>query len=290
MRIFILILFTFSLFCSCQSTGQKSRKGGFDIAKKGINIDSANLEVWNSLEALFQQNSSLSMSEKMTSNAKLFLQTPYLGGTLEGDKESLIINLRELDCTTFVENVLAIANLDTVNVYSFANSLQQIRYRKGVCDDYSSRLHYFSDWILDNEKIHLLRNITSEIGGVIYPKHINFMTSHISAYPALKKDSSLVEKIRDREDFLNSKKRFFIPEEDLRKLENKIQNGDIIAITTSIKGLDVSHVGIAIYVNDRLHLLHASSRAKKVVVSDIPLQDMLMNNRRQTGVFVVRPN
>ena len=67
-----------------------------------------------------------------------------------------------------------------------------------------------------------------------------------------------------------------------------IMDGDIIAITTKLPGLDIAHVGIAEYRNGKLHLLHASSTLGKVVVSDTPLSHMLNNNKSWTGIRVVR--
>ena len=67
-----------------------------------------------------------------------------------------------------------------------------------------------------------------------------------------------------------------------------IMNGDIIAITTKLPGLDIAHVGIAYYVNGKLHLLHASSTLGKVVVSEKPFNHMLNNNKSWTGIRVVR--
>ena len=49
-----------------------------------------------------------------------------------------------------------------------------------------------------------------------------------------------------------------------------IKDGDIIAITTNTPGLDVAHMGIAFYADNKLLLVHASSTDKKVVVSKVP--------------------
>ena len=67
-----------------------------------------------------------------------------------------------------------------------------------------------------------------------------------------------------------------------------IMDGDIIAITTKLPGLDIAHVGIAQYIKGKLHLLHASSTLGKVVISDDPLNHMLNNNKSWTGIRVVR--
>ena len=75
------------------------------------------------------------------------------------------------------------------------------------------------------------------------------------------------------------------------KLQNiktaQIKEGDIIAITTSTKGLDVSHVGIAVKVDGEIHLMHASSKEGKVVIDKHSLQEYVRRNRA-TGIRVVR--
>jgi hypothetical protein len=222
----------------------------------------------------------------------MFLQTPYVGGTLESEGgEKLVVNLRELDCTTYLENVVVLSSIARQNDFSendFLNKLKKLRYRKGELGDYSSRLHYFSDWIFENEQKGIVKNVTREIGGVAYQKEINFMSNHVDSYAALKADSSLIVSIRNTENAINGRDLFYIPEDDIQGVEDKIHNGDLIAITTKIKGLDISHVGIAIHVNDRLHLMHASSLAKEVVISDIPLADILKESKLQSGIMVAR--
>ena len=98
----------------------------------------------------------------------------------------------------------------------------------------------------------------------------------------------LIETIKQIEKEINNKKHFYIPENKIQEIEKLINNGDFIAITTKIKGLDVSHTGIAIHINNRLHLMHASSKAKKVVISEIPLAEMIKKNRLQSGIMIVR--
>ena len=68
----------------------------------------------------------------------------------------------------------------------------------------------------------------------------------------------------------------------------KIKNGDILAITTDIKGLDVVHVGFSFWMGEKLHLLHASSVAKKVIEDSLSLYEYSKNKKAHTGVRVVR--
>ena len=124
----------------------------------------------------------------MVSIGKTFIGTPYVAKTLEvGETESLVVNLHGLDCTTFVENVLAFSLLlrkGASDFDAFTRTLENIRYKDGKLDGYASRLHYFSEWIANNQKKGLLKDITAEIGGEVITKNINFMSTHRQLYPA----------------------------------------------------------------------------------------------------------
>jgi len=284
----ILVVLLISL-SSCQ--GKKIQQE----VKDSVQLkDSVDQEIFNSIREIAVSASldSLSLEDRVIEVAKMFVQTPYVGGTLDGnEKEQLVVNFRELDCTTYLENVAALSKVlsnDSLTTDDFLKELENLRYRNGKLTDYSSRLHYFSDWIYENEKKGIVKNITDEIGGEKYNKTINFMSTHVGSYLVLKADSSLVEEIRKIENEINKRELFYIPEAKIQQLEDKIHNGDLIAITTKIEGLDISHVGIAIHVNNRLHLMHASSKAKKVVISDIPLAEMLMQSKYQSGIMVAR--
>ena len=51
---------------------------------------------------------SLPTGELMVKTARFFLDAPYVAATLEKEPEGLVINLREMDCMTLVENVVAL--------------------------------------------------------------------------------------------------------------------------------------------------------------------------------------
>ena len=116
-----------------------------------------------------KKNSTTFPGQLMLEIGKFFLGTPYRAGTLETKgAEHLVVNLREHDCFTFVENVVALAWLVKSREKSFdafRRVLLKIRYRQGRLQGYSSRLHYFSDWIHDNQKKGIVRDVTAEIGG-----------------------------------------------------------------------------------------------------------------------------
>ena len=82
--------------------------------------------------------------------AQKFVGIPYVAHTLEGDKqERLVVNTRQLDCTTLVETVTALTLCAQRKDYSwlaYQQALVGLRYRGGVINGYPSRLHYFTEW------------------------------------------------------------------------------------------------------------------------------------------------
>ncbi len=223
---------------------------------------------------------------------KTFLGLPYVAKTLEvGDKESLIINLQGMDCTTFVENVLAFHSLlevENKDLKAYAAALEKIRYRDGLLDGYGSRLHYFSEWIANNEQKGVLKDITAEIGGEVRKKKIDFMSRNRELYPFLATPENY-SKILQSEASLNNRPLCILPSDLVAEKEALIATGDIIALTTAIEGLDITHTGIAIREADgRIHLLHASASGQ-VEISKLPLSEYLKKISKNTGIIVARP-
>lgn len=222
-----------------------------------------------------------------------FLGTEYRAHALDiPGEERLVVNLRGLDCVSFCENALVLARCVKMQKLTFDDykaELQHVRYRGGIIDRYPSRLHYFTDWISDNEKKGILKNVTKELGGEPYRKVINFMSTHPEAYRQLRENPEFVALIAAQEKELSARAQFFIPKEKLRFREEHIEDGDILAITTTIEGLDVSHTGIAVQQNGRLHMLHAPDVGYRVTITELPLTDYLATKKTQSGVIVARP-
>lgn len=226
---------------------------------------------------------------------KTFINTEYKAHTLEvADEEQLIINFSGLDCTTFLETTFALARCIKQNkttFESFRNELQLIRYRDGKIEEYPSRLHYFSDWIYDNIKKGLIKDVTKDIGGKPIKFKVNFMSKNPHLYKHLKSNPGFVNIIKKQEEEINNREYYFIPENKISKAESKIQNGDLIAITTSDKGLDIGHVGIALKMdNGRIHFLHAPQVGSKVTITEYPLADYIRKIKKHTGIIVLRAN
>jgi hypothetical protein len=208
-----------------------------------------------------------------------------------------VVNLRGLDCVSFCENAVVLARCIKKHAMTFdeyKKELQYLRYRGGVIDRYPSRLHYFTDYIYDGEQKGVWRNVTKELGGKRYRKSINFMSTHPEAYRQLKQNPEFVEAIRSQELEISRREQWYLPKENIRAVEKKIGNGDILAVTTNIEGLDVSHTGVALWQQsasgeERLHLMHAPDEGLKVMVSELPLVEYLQQHRQQTGIIVARP-
>jgi hypothetical protein len=221
-----------------------------------------------------------------------FVGAPYTPATLEAPgPEGLVVNLREFDCVTYVENMLAMARAIRSGRTSFDDyraTLQTIRYRDGKLNDYPSRLHYFSDWIYDNERKGIVTAQTRELGGVVDPEPIDFMTQHRASYRQLADDGQF-RQILQQESALAQRTRYMIPESRIEDVAAGIRNGDVIAATSSVKGLDVAHTGLALWKNGRLHLMHAPLIGDSVEISEDPLAERVIFIPRQDGIMVARP-
>ena len=288
MRLMLNFITILILFLSCNSAESKRTQIQEKISYQPQ--DKEKLE--HALNVL--SNETYSSMEVMTMKVgTFFLETPYAEKTLEIEPEQLVINMREMDCTTFAENCLAIARTlkgRNPGFEQFTKELKNIRYRNGEINDYPSRLHYFSDWIYNNSQKKLVADVSKEIAETPYPLNINFMSTHPESYKQLTDNSAYISEIARQEKEISGREMYYIPEDKIVEFENQLTDGDIIGITTNVKGLDIQHVAILIHRAGRIHLLHASSSAKKVVISDETLEDYLLNSNSATGIMVVRPH
>ncbi|MBO4802970.1 MAG: DUF1460 domain-containing protein [Muribaculaceae bacterium] len=225
--------------------------------------------------------------------ARQLLGTPYVAHTLEGDEELLTINIHELDCLTFIETLYALTRATMAHRNSwrdFAANIENIRYRGGEMGDYSSRLHYISEWIIDNHLRGNLVEVTPDLPHVDYMvKNIDYMTHHTDSYRQLKNDTAMVEKIK-RYELRNHRfpylKRSWLNDKEVKAA---LRSGDFITLVTKIEGLDVSHNGIII-VDDKgdPYLLDASMSGGKVMLESKPLFKFLERSKTNIGVRVFR--
>ena len=221
-----------------------------------------------------------------------FRGKPYMAGLLDvPSKETLICRLDGFDCVTFVESALALATAVKQQDYdyeTYARLMRDQRYRGGEMDGYCSRLHYFSEWIADNEARGNVRNITEEIGGEPLDKEIDFMSQHRDSYARFATNDSVFQCILDMEERLGNVSLHYIPQDRISAIYDELEAGDIIATATDIEGLDVTHTGL-VYENEegQTGLLHASTTGGVKISPD--LQSYIQDNNKQIGIVVARP-
>ena len=232
--------------------------------------------------------------------AERFVGTPYEPRTLElPGPERLVINLEALDCVTLVENVVVLARLawsrgpelgdDTAAFENaYRDELSALRYRGGQLAGYPSRLHYFSEWIADNEASGALLDLSHELGGVPDSSAVDFMSTHPNAYRQLS-DSAVLAAIAAVEARVSAEARYYVPQGSIGAVAHSVRDGDIVAATSTVAGLDIAHTGIALWRGGELHLLHAPLVGSHVQVSEELLAERILRIGSQDGIMVARP-
>lgn len=227
--------------------------------------------------------------------ARKYIGTPYVGGMLDASsEEKLIVDTRHVDCTTLVEQVVALARCaqrgDT-SFCSFCAQLRQVRYIGGEVA-YVKRQHYFTVWIDANEREGIVRNVYSP---TIFTQRqqvrVNWMTTHTASYKMLSAHPSWQRGIKEMEQSITGNTYPYIPKQEIANnalFRSIIHDGDIIAILTNKRGLDTTHIGLASWHNDGLHLLNASSIHKKVVDEPMLLSNYMQRHPSQIGIRVCR--
>jgi len=232
---------------------------------------------------------------------ELALGSPYRANTLEEYlagagasplREPLTAYLTGFDCVTLVESTLAIARASArprAGWDDFAREVERMRYRGGVRDGYASRLHYFSEWIADNARRGLLRDLGPELGAVDDARPLRFMTMHRSAYKALA-DDGVYRAIGQMEHRLDASPRQLVPTARIASVLGRIEAGDVLGFATSIEGLDCTHTGLAYRDHAGvMRVLHAPLSGGEVQVSRGTLPQYVAGLRTGTGILVARP-
>ena len=212
------------------------------------------------------------------------------------DDEQLVINTNTFDCTTFIELVVALtqcAQHGETTFEQFAKRLQRIRYWDGVCNDYTSRKHYFSDWIRDNSRQGFVTEVhqpNPPFTGIQTVK-ANFMTKHPTEYLPLKNHPEYLTALEQQEKQLSGMQFRYIPTKEVNNTElmrQTVHDGDIIAMVSRRPGLDIAHLAFAVWYDDGLHMLDASSKHNKVTEEVNTLRQYLESRKSVIGIRIIR--
>lgn len=274
------------------SACEKDLGGNNEILKRTIYIAADSVRVVNLLRKDCGKNDVLFY-------ARQFKGLPYVASTLEvSEEEKLVVNLREMDCTTLVETVLALCMTKRQNSDKFADyckNLMRLRYWDGEMNGYLSRLHYFTWWMHDNMKRGIVSEVTDKkyFTASIIVKN-KYMSMHPEKYRFLKGNAVRIDSIAKLENKYNGPDGNYLPEKYIglqRKELSMIKDGDLVAIVTRKNGLDYSHLGFAVWGKDGfLHLLNASSIHHRVVEEPKTLKKYLSEHPSSIGVRLFRLN
>jgi hypothetical protein len=220
---------------------------------------SAEAEVSSLLAAVGERD----IVTRMRRFAELLLGRPYLAHPLVGSRdrpEELVTGVSGFDCVTFVETVLALAHSETP--VEFRDELVRLRYRGGTVA-WEERLHYFSEWMLENERRGVLRIDTRGPGS-----------------RTLEVRLSILEGLPPRQIQLD-----VVPKESVEQAMPRFTDGTIAAFASEREGLDHFHVGI-LFFEEQLMMVHAAKSFG--AVGKEPLSAFLARNTTR-GISFARP-
>lgn len=234
-----------------------------------------------------------SMGEIVQGIAEQLLGAQYKAGLLDQtQQETLYVSLTKFDCVLFVETVLALARGVAIQDYQYSNFSNRVadqRYWNGYRNGYCSRLHYFSEWINDNQRRGTVQNISHDLGGIPLKKSLNYISSHGKSYPRIANKTDDHGCILEMESNLKDITIFYIPQNQIKAIYPYLQAGDIVGIVTSIPGLDVTHTGLVYRTHQsNIGLIHASPIGKVSIASD--LSRYVGNIKESMGIVVARLN
>lgn len=285
-----LVLLTFTI-CSCSTAEQKQKTGNEELPPSTYALKDSLI-----FEKIMAQAEANQWAAKPLGNiaelvGKQFTGRPYTAKTLEVEvPEKLVINLHEFDCTTFMENSLALAKAihqDYAAFGEYMKILENMRYRNGQLAGYLSRLHYYSDWLYDNEQLNIIKDVTAKLGGTPVKFNVNFMSNHPDAYKQLSSQGR-IDSMQAIEKQIAGRKYFMIPEDKISQAYESMKAGDIAGFVTDKEGLDIAHVGLLTIQNNKPHLMHASMDAGKVIISAKALANYVKGIQHMKGIVIAR--
>lgn len=283
-------------FAACASEPEPAADEPMPVAPvetvdDSVAADSATVRAFEDIMAYARENNLAAqpLGEVVEAVGLQLLGKPYVEGMLDqSEQEVLVVDLLGFDCVTYVENVVALAQAIKAGDPSYAayvENLERLRYRGGSLDGYCSRLHYFTDWMLDNARRGNVELVSRDFGQP-FDKTIDFMSEHRDAYPKLASDS-LYACIQEVEANLQDHGIYYVPQDGIRAIYDQLRTGDIIATATGIGGLDVTHTGFVYKHDGGTGFLHASLSGE--VTTNDDLASYVQGVSAQTGIIVARP-
>jgi len=226
---------------------------------------------------------------------KEFSTVPYgAGGSGCGSSQTLV-NVKTMDCMTFVENIWALAFTRHIisrlpefpgddDIFSiYIQNLNAIRYYNGMNNRNEDRIQYLTSAMIQLEKAGVLENAL-KIEGKALQKPIHYVTGNRAKFGGFSDWTFL----QSKESEMSQYTYFHISKEDIPRYASIAKNGDIVGLATTVSGLDVSHCGIITVDKGNVYMTHASSVKKQVCIAQ-DLESYLKTRTTISGIFVYRP-
>lgn len=186
------------------------------------------------------------------------------------EEEHLVVSLSQVDCTTAIEDVLALALCyrdGRTTLADLKDYYRRMHYRDGVIS-FATRNHYFT-WIMQSAiKEGFVERISPD--EPVYPFtgqmdiQPNYMTRNKHLFRPQMEDEKNYQAIALRQ---QQRVRFtYIPRELLNMPQDSelgvIRDGDILAVACDqqswARGVEIKHLLIAKWMEGRLHFYHAA--------------------------------
>jgi len=252
----------------------------------------AKLAAW--YEALGEPRPSESFGSYLARAARIQHGVKYAEISPRPGIETLEIDLDAFECVSFIESTLAVARCGWSaerNERCFVRELEATRYRNGRMTDYASRLHYFVDWISDNESRGRLSNLTASLGGEPMRKDFFYISERVLKPASSNQEglASLAQEIQATEARLSSTPHSVLMRESAPQILSQLEDGDLLAFVRERPGMLVHHAGFVYWANGAPRLLHASSYHGRVVITVRDVTNYLLRRPERRGVIVARP-
>ncbi len=242
--------------------------------------------------------SELPIGERTVKVGLALVGTPYKNFTLElSDRvETPCVNMLGMDCWTFFETSLGTARVLKMTPNPTPGDLLKVvemdRYRGGRCTGiFTSRLHQLEDWLYDNQRRGLVKDVTPSLPGARQiHRDVEDMAPMGKKIPQFRANPSLIPVMAGIEQKLTERGIWYVPKAKVPAAEKFLKDGDIICIVSNWPHDYTSHVGLAYRdSNGVLRFLHASKNHHEVTI-DERLSDYLNSHTTQAGIMVARPN
>jgi hypothetical protein len=209
--------------------------------------------------------------------------------------EKLRVELSRFECVTFIESSLAVARCGfrkEPTASCFEREVVASRYRGGALGDYASRLHYFDDWIDDNEARKRLENMTPALGGEPLTRSYFHISSRVLPRSDVSKDAlaALTREVAATESRLSRTPHLVLSREKAPAVLDRLEDGDLVAFVRERSGLLIHHAGFIYRAGGKPRLLHASSYHGRVVLTREDVASYLLRRPERRGLVVARPS